>query len=332
MSSIIIRNKSIDTPIIDILKKIKSELINGKLKDIRIKGEEIVITCPFHSEGKEEDPDCRIYCGEDNSKVKYSHFHCFACSESGPFYHFVGACFDKDDEFGKKWLIDNFGNNYVVYDVVLPSIDLDEKTIKTSYLNESILEGFQSYHPYMTKRKLTPKVCSLFEIKYDPETQCLVFPVRDKNGKLLMLTRRSVNTKKFIIDENKEKPVYLYYYIKDKNIEEVTITESQINALTLWGYGIPAVALFGTGTKYQYDILNKSNIKHIYLCLDGDSAGRKGTLKLIQNLRKDIFVDVIDMPQGKDVNDLTEEEFNKLNILESWNWLEKYKLKMYNKQ
>ena len=48
-----------------------------------------------------------------------------------------------------------------------------------------------------------------------------------------MLTRRSVIDKTFIIDKDKEKPVYLLNYIKNNNIKEATVVESQINCLTL---------------------------------------------------------------------------------------------------
>ena len=90
----------------------------------------------------------------------------------------------------------------------------------------------------------------------------------------------------------------------------------------MWGWNIPSVATFGCNiTPKQIDILNKSDIKHVYLCFDGDAAGRKGNKKLISSLRSDILVDVIEMPTGKDVNDLTEEEFNKLPIKEGQVWL-----------
>ena len=128
-----------------------------------------------------------------------------------------------------------------------------------------------------------------------------------------MLTRRSVNSKKFIIDKEKQKPVYLLYYLKKRNIQEAYICESQINALTIHSYHLPAVALFGTGSDYQYDLLNKSSIRHFILCFDGDDAGKKGIKNFIQNIKKDAIVSILNIPEGKDVNDLSKEEFFKLN-------------------
>ena len=37
----------------------------------------------------------------------------------------------------------------------------------------------------MKKRKLTDEVIKKFDIKYDPQTKCIVFPVRDELGKLV---------------------------------------------------------------------------------------------------------------------------------------------------
>ena len=44
--------------------------------------------------------------------------------------------------------------------------------------------------------------------------------------------------------------------------------------------GRPALALNGTGTKYQIEQLKKLSCRKIILGLDPDEAGRKGTEKL----------------------------------------------------
>ncbi|MBO7697135.1 MAG: toprim domain-containing protein [Acholeplasmatales bacterium] len=58
--------------------------------------------------------------------------------------------------------------------------------------------------------------------------------------------------------------------------------------------------------------MNKSGIRHFILCLDGDEAGFKGSGRFINNIYDDILVDYIKLPEGKDINDLTLEEFKKL--------------------
>lgn len=232
MYKLVIDNKIISTPLLNIVNDIKKEVNNGKLKSVRVIGDNIQVTCPVHKQGTENKPSSYVYIGETNKDVAYGDFHCFTCGEKGPFYHFVAECFDTDDEWAKEWLIDNYADGIIEYQIELPEIDLNKKPT-VNYLSEDCLKNFEDFHPYMIKRKLTKEVCKEFEVKYDPKTKCLVFPVRDENGKLVMLTRRSVENKTFIIDADKEKPVYLLYYLKKKNIQEAYICESQINCLSL---------------------------------------------------------------------------------------------------
>ena len=311
MHQLVIDNKTISTPLIDIIKSIKNQLHNGKLKDIRVKGNNIRLTCPHHNNGLENTPAGDIYIGPQTDKVEYGWYKCFVCGEQGPFYHFVAECFDADDEWAKEWLLENYADGIIEYQLDLPEININKKEDK-KYLNENILKSFEDFHPYMLKRKLTKDVCKEFEVKYDPKSKMLVFPVRDEKGNLIMLTRRSIENKTFVIDADKEKPVYLLYYLLEHNIQEAYVFESQINALTAWTHGFPGICLFGTGSQHQYDILNKSNIRVYNLLFDGDEAGDKGIKKFLSNIRKDVIVNIIKIPRGKDFNDLTYEEAEKL--------------------
>ena len=100
-------------------------------------------------------------------------------------------------------------------------------------------------------------------------------------------------------------------YVKENNYTEVVVCESQINTLTCWTWGIPAIGLIGTGSGEQYKILKHSGIRNYHLALDGDLAGEQGTRRFIKNMPKDVMIDVIPIPQGKDVNDLSKDEFLK---------------------
>ena len=315
MRNLVINNYIIKTPIIDILNTLKSQLTNGKLKDIRLKGENILVTCPHHSDGLESTPACNIYIGEDLG-IEYGYFRCFVCNEQGSFIKFVSECFDSSEIFARDWLINNFGinSNEAVYD--LDEIPYKQTTkldkLFKKDIDESYLDQFQSWHPYMEKRKLKAQICEQFKIKYDPKTKCLIFPVWDMYGHFKFITKRSVVTKMFNIPANVSKPVYLLNYIIKNNIKKVVVCESQINALYAWSLGYPAVALFGTGSAEQYEILRKSGITNYILCFDGDAAGDAGAKRFIKALNKTAFIDVVNVPTGKDLNDLSEEEVKKL--------------------
>ena len=167
----------------------------------------------------------------------------------------------------------------------------------------------------MWKRGLKKQVVDACEVGYDDVNKMITFPVRDERGKLVMITKRSVNNKTFLIDKEVEKPVYLLYNNLQWGAKELYICESQINALTAIGFGVNAVALFGTGTPKQYNILNNCGIRNFVLAFDGDDAGDLAITRFLNNIRKDVFVSILKVPRGKDINDLSEEEFYNLEVV-----------------
>ena len=107
-------------------------------------------------------------------------------------------------------------------------------------------------------------------------------------------------------DKNAEK---LLHY----GVDKVFVCESQINTLTMRTWGYDSVGLFGTGSAHQYKVLKESGLRKFVLCFDGDEAGRKGASRFIKNM-DDIFplIQVVQVPNGKDINDLTKEQFDEL--------------------
>ena len=51
-----------------------------------------------------------MYAKSDNPKIYKGTTHCFTCGKRVPLYTVVGYCFGRDDEFGKQWLVDRYGN------------------------------------------------------------------------------------------------------------------------------------------------------------------------------------------------------------------------------
>lgn len=310
---LIIGNKVINAPITDILETLRKETGYRYFREVKLKGNNYTVTCPFHKMGQESHASCQVFCDEADPKIEYGYFHCFTCGENAHLYDVVAYCFNQNADFGKEWLLERFGNTFIQYEETLTDIILDKP--KKTFLNPNILEEYNYYHPYMWKRNLTKEVVDKFQVGFDPKTQSITFPVWDQFNNLVMVTKRSVNTKNFFIPEDVEKPVYLLNFLLQEKQTTAYICESQINALTLQGWGYPAVALFGTGSEQQMKILNKSGIRHYYLCFDGDTPGYKAINRFKKNIRKDVLVDVVRIPLGKDVNDLTEKEFKNLEII-----------------
>ena len=293
-----------------ILEELKSQLaVNGVYLFSQIKElpQDIMVSCPFHKEGQERKASCGI-------RKDDGFLHCFACGETASLAEMISRCFGVYDlgQYGLTWLRDNFLGE------ILQSrefgIDLardSDNTVLTTFIKDEELNSYRYYHEYMFKRKLTEEIINKFDIGYDWKTNCITFPVRDINGNCLFVARRSVVSKFFNYPTNIEKPLYGIYELP-KNADEVIICESMINALTCYVYGKPALALNGTGTDYQIEQLKKLNVRKYILALDPDEAGRKGTTKLRKGLQGKKIVTEYRIPAGKDINDLTEDEFKNL--------------------
>ncbi len=313
---LVINNKVIDAPVYDILKQVHKETNGRYLNTIIDKGDNVFIQCPFHSDGKEKHPSCTVFARDDDKYTDKGITHCFACGISVPLFTLVGHCFDQDDEFGKEWLVQRYSNIFIEKQTYLPEIQIGKP--KETVLDESILDQFAYFHPYQFQRKLSQEIILKYKVGYDKETDSITFPVWDEHNRLKFITKRSVKTKQFFIPQGVKKPVYLLNFMLKENRDTVFVCESQINALYMNTLGYPAVALIGTGTRDQYEILNKSPIRHYILAFDGDEAGDKGITRFLTNIRKDVFVDIMLLPRGKDCNDLTGEEIANLPLVSQY--------------
>lgn len=314
---LVIGNKVIITPMEQILHQLQKEIasINGKLQTIGKRNHQnIPVTCPNdeHKGGFERHPSCQVFADPDDEFTEYGKVHCFSCGYSASLPKFVGYCFEEDEKFGEEWLLLRCETAFISDIKYLPEITIDKPKESVQLLDESELKKYQYYHEYMWKRKLSKEIVDRYEVGYDPKQNMLIFPVRDEKSRLRFVTGRSVTSHRFMIPKDTDKPVYLLYDMIRRNVNHVYICEGQIDALYLNSIGLEAVALIGTGSRYQYEILNKSGIRNFTLMLDGDAAGRKGIQRFQSNIRDDVLVNVIYLPEGKDVNDLSKEEIYKL--------------------
>lgn len=294
---------------INVIIELKRQLeINGiyLFHVIRDVGKDIMTTCPFHKGGQERKPSFGI--------GKNMVCHCFSCGWSGMLDYVISLCFGYDDcgYYGSKWLSKNF---LTISVEERKPIELDFSRVRNKsekhYITESELSKYRYYHPYMYKRGLTNEIIEKFDIGYDSDTDCITVPVADINKNIVFVARRSVSGKFFNYPSGAEKPVYCAErLIEYSPSTPVIVTESVFNTLTCWKFNKPSVALFGTGTKNQYEILKRLPAKKLILALDPDDAGERGTKKLIDNLSSSKILTRLVIPSGKDLNDLDSEILN----------------------
>ena len=314
-----VRKTQFDVDIEEILKQIRTEVKLKKdldiLTDIKPSNEDLMVTCPVHSNGNESKPSCGI-------NINTGVFHCFTCGIRGGLDRFISYCFGRDDDgdYGYQWLVNNYGeSSYATRKGLSLAKRPTYKSTKT--ISEEELDSYRYYHDYMWKRKLTPELVEMFDVGFDPNFKlknkktgktitipCLTFPVDDIDGNILFIARRAVDRKFFHYPMTANKPIYALS--KCLSYKIIYVCESILNALTLWNYGFPAVALLGTGSESQIKILTHCEFRKIILCLDGDKAGDMGIQRIFNGLQNITKISYIKMPRdGRDINDLSKDEF-----------------------
>lgn len=290
-----------------------------KLRDIKRSGNNIMVTCPNHSDGQEKSPSCGVYI--DNKKKPIC-VHCFSCGYKDTLEGFVSNCFNKKDngKYGTEWL-NGFASIYQDKSLINKIIVPDRSLIPVLSPENSFIindnNGSNSKHEYMYQRRLTDEIISLFSVYYDDTfklredrkpIECICFPVKDEYGRYLFTARRAINSKLFHYPKNVDKPIYGAYECIQAKARKVYVCESIIDALTIWSYGLYAVALIGTGSGKQYKDLSRFPFTNYVLALDGDKAGNNGRLAFKEHVKNKIISDLI-IEDGKDVNDYSKEDF-----------------------
>jgi len=312
--ALIVSNRIIETPIKDIIELLRQQLFFNKihkLDKIEYKQNNIRVTCPIHAGGHERTPSCDILM-EDKGDTPAGTVHCFGCGYKAGIVKFIADCLNISYKSATEWLLSVTKYNILSEVRQVDILDFEDKApIKWPIIPLEELKQYEKIHPYMYKRKLTDEIIDKFDIGYDEATNAITFPLY-VNGECVLVAKRKVDYKFFIMPTIDPKPIYGLDYLTDN---EVIVCESIINALTCWVYGKQAIALCGTGSAWQIEQLNKLPQRKIILALDGDEAGRKGT-KRIQKAINDKIVTVLKLPDGKDINDLSKEEFD--NLEEEW--------------
>ena len=314
MPCIIDDNKVIDTPIKDIIEALRQQVeasgIN-KLKNIIYKSTDAIVTCPIHKNGNENTPACYISLVDKGSVVAGT-VHCFGCGYRANIVRFVADCLDISYRNATEWLLGICDYSFAELKRDVPSLEMDNVPTNNydslPHIGIEELKQYDYIHPYMFKRKLTDSVIQKFEVGYDPKEDALTFPVY-VDGRCLFVAKRRVKYKQFLMPKIEPKPIYGLDYLTD---DDVIVCESVINALTCWSYGKQAIALFGTGSEYQIEKLKELPQRKIILALDPDDAGRAGARKIRKSLSGSKIIMEYNIPKGKDINDLTEEEFKNL--------------------
>lgn len=317
------------TPIVATVEQIIHDLklerfTEGLLKDVNNTGSNLMCSCPFHKFGKESKPSFGILLKEKidgTRKYEAGTAHCYTCGYTADLPQFISDFLDLNSPLaGFKWLVSRY--NYSTVDRELIELNIYRgKTVKRANMDESEVERFyqellknQTAQNYLYRRGLSRRVIDEFRVGFDPEDNVVLFPVRDLAGKVAFFKGRSIEGKHFYNAKDVDKNLLIFglYELCNGTVMtdtegEVWITESEIDALSLIGYGKSAIAIMGSHiSDAQCKELENTPFRHFVLGLDNDEAGRKGSA-LIKKLlipKGFRFTNLSWNTVLKDVNDL----------------------------
>lgn len=191
--------------------------------------------------------------------------------------------------------------------VVIPSISLRKEKERVS-LDESRLKPHQFRHQYLANRGINERTQRFMGVGYSKASRSITLPWRHPDGVLANIKYRKIQGKVFWY-EQEAAPVKTLVYGIDKvhrhGLKTATVCDAEIDALSWYTSGIPAIALGGSAvTKEKLDIIRKSPIETLIVAMDNDKVGAKMRRQLAQGLQGYMTLKYVEYPaEYKDANE-----------------------------
>lgn len=151
-------------------------------------------------------------------------------------------------------------------------------------------------------RKLSAEAIAAYKVVGKDDTYAMFPHLRD--GELCNFKLRHIANKKDMrVAGGCEQMLFGWQAIPD-NARSVVICEGELDAMSLYQYGHPALSVFSGAGNFAWldnEYPNLERFDDIYLCFDNDEAGKAGCSALIERLGRDRCL-VVTLP-GKDANE-----------------------------
>lgn len=198
--------------------------------------------------------------------------------------------------------------NYIS-DAFNPNIIIEPKwydlfeTIDALYAPEAL--------DYLKGRKLSEELISYYNIRYSFKLGRIIIPnIFTDDYKTDMFVARDITGKskmKYLNPTNSHSKSSIFNLHRVKgSFEDVIISEGVLSAISS---GLNGVATYGKSvSKEQIDTLCSCNFRRYYISAESDAIDFAVHLAdRIRNKGKDVYL--IELPEGKDANDMEQEEF-----------------------
>jgi DNA primase len=134
-------------------------------------------------------------------------------------------------------------------------------------------------------RMLQRAAIDAYEVRWQGDTKQWVLPLRSSGGDLLGAQYRQKGNV-VTLPEGMKKQHTLFGFRQCEDQNHVAVVESPLDAVRLYGLGIPAVSPLGAWVSNDQVKLLARNFTRVYLALDNDKAGRESSARLRPVLRR----------------------------------------------
>lgn len=239
-----------------------ASFVERYLNPVSVSGKEVMCVCIFHD--------------DHNASMQFNLekglFNCFSCQVGGSYRKIEKKLGIAHSEIG------------VSLDVILRKLNElkhgagRDKGMRV--IPETELNKFTMPTDYWAKRGLWESTVSAFDLGYDIVNDAVTIPVRNMDGALLGITRRYLDPDadtryKYPAGFKKGEHLFGSWLVaNDPSALSVTLTEGAIDAMQLWQWGVPAMAIYGSSvTLEQIRQLKRLGLSEVVLFFDNDRAG-----------------------------------------------------------
>jgi DNA primase len=184
------------------------------------------------------------------------------------------------------------------------------------------LSGIDILHPYLAQRKITESTARIFGIGFFPGQGSMkgriVIPIHTKQADLIAYVGRAVDSSvpKYRFPTRFRKSLALFNLHRAASADDdakVIVVEGFFDCMKVHQAGYQCVlALMGSTLSVRQEKLLEDHFQRVVLMLDGDKAGISAASAIAARLTRKLFVKVIDVPAGRQPDQMSTEEIRVL--------------------
>ncbi len=183
------------------------------------------------------------------------------------------------------------------------------------------LKGIDHCHPYLAQRGIDPETAEYFGVGFfsgkGSMSGRIVIPIENEAGELVAYAGRTIDGSepKYKLPAGFKKSQVLYNLaraLEEGSTAAVVLVEGFFDCMKVVQAGHACVAHMGCSISAEQEQRLVQHFRQVVIMLDGDEAGRRAATEIAGRLANSVWVHVVDMPDGKQPDQLPAQEIQEL--------------------